>query len=318
MSKRPYDASQSATSKAIAFMDEPDAKIVDNVREHVKIAYGLGHITGDLASDKVCLGSEENVCVRTNLIEATEMSDEPFNLVPYDGILGLGLPKSSLNMHFNLMGNLAEAHQLQNNRFGVWLAKADDGEDSEITFGSWNGDRLGSTITWMPLSKKAFEGGKATGMWQAVLKDVFVDNVKLDECGEDGCEAAFDTGTAVLAGPTPIVTAARAQLAVKEDCSNYDQLKPLGFYFQDKVFNLDKEEYVRKTVNGCFLQFADIDIPPPKGPLLLLGHPFMKRYYTIFDREALMIGIAFSQHKKPSAKADETTDEAAQRLMVKI
>merc|ERR1739848_296273 len=101
------------------------------------------------------------------------------------------------------MGNLSEAEELKNNRFGVWLADDSDGEESEITFGAWSGDRLGSQITWIPVSKKAFEGDKATGMWQAVLKDVYVKNTKLDVCGDKGCQAAFDTGTAVLAAPSP-------------------------------------------------------------------------------------------------------------------
>ena len=44
------------------------------------------------------------------------MTDEPFNLVPFDGILGLGMPKMSVLPMFNLMGELAEDNALKHNQ----------------------------------------------------------------------------------------------------------------------------------------------------------------------------------------------------------
>merc|ERR1719261_662277 len=102
-------------------------------REQAQISVGTGTAKGLLDMDRVCLDSAETVCVDSGIIEATEMSEEPFNILPYDGILGLGLTASSLDMRFNLMGNIAEAKLLKRNMFAVWIAKEDDGEDSEIT-----------------------------------------------------------------------------------------------------------------------------------------------------------------------------------------
>lgn len=309
LSHRPYDGRTSATSTPIAFLDEVDKPLPESgTRETVRVSVGTGALSGNLVKDKVCLGPEENLCVKTEFIEALTMSDEPFSLLPYDGILGLAMPGTSLSTYFNYMGNIAEAQSLKSNRFSVWMAKAGiDTEDSEITFGAFSEERMGSAITWHAVAKPE------TGMWQIVLNDLVVNNAKLDLCRK-GCMAAFDTGTAVIGGPTATIKAVIAELDVKVDCTNYDKLPLFGFVFGDTTLKLSKEDYVMKTNDGCYTQFFSIDIPPPKGPLMLLGDPFLRRYYTIYDRDSLRIGVAFARHA--SEVGGDSNDDMAAKLIV--
>jgi len=317
MPHKPYNSRDSSTAQVVEFAgqrsggegSDPLTAYPDGTPEQLTVAVSTGQADGDTMLDRVCLGAaSQNVCATTGFIQMTRMSREPWDTFPYDGILGVGMPASSMDPRFNLLGNLAEAGVLKRNRFAVWLATEHDHEDSEITFGDFPEHRLGSEILWLPVSRTD------TGMWQANLIDVAVNNVKLGSCGLGGCQAAFDTGTSVIAGPTHWVTGVLSALNVQEDCSNYDTLPPLGFAFRMFILNIEKFDYVKRVGDKCFHQMMRLDTPAPKGPIVLLGDPFLKRYLTIFDRDSLKIGVSFANHQARPGTT-ETDAQKASRLM---
>jgi len=313
MAHRAYDDAMSATSKPLAFLASNASLPEDGARDVAKVHVGTGSASGFFTTDSVCIGADADLCVPTAIIEATDMTPEPFNLVTFDGILGIGLPEASLDKRFNFLGNLAEKKALRNDRFAVWLSKPADDKDSEMTLGGFDASKLGSEVMWSPVQN--LHGDTASGFWEVKVHDVAVNGMKMGTCPQGGCRAALDTGTSVIAGPTEIINSILLELNVADDCANYETLPKFGFHIDHFVLNIDASDYIKKTEDSCIHQLQALDIPPPKGPVILLGDPFLRRYYTIYDRDSLQVGISLAIHNKPDGEPEDM-EKVAEKLMV--
>eukprot|EP00268_Persea_americana_P026817 TRINITY_DN2633_c0_g1_i1.p1 TRINITY_DN2633_c0_g1~~TRINITY_DN2633_c0_g1_i1.p1 ORF type:complete len:511 (-),score=82.13 TRINITY_DN2633_c0_g1_i1:288-1820(-) len=80
------------------------------------------------------------------------------------------------------------------------------------------------------------------------------------------------------------------------DCNNIASMPSVSFTIGNKTFGLSPEQYILKIVEGdteiCVSGFTAFDVPPPRGPLWILGDVFMGAYHTIFDFGNLKIGFA--------------------------
>ncbi|GAA0164192.1 aspartic protease [Lithospermum erythrorhizon] len=80
------------------------------------------------------------------------------------------------------------------------------------------------------------------------------------------------------------------------DCGSISKMPTVSFTIGGKVFDLSPKEYILKLGEGaaaqCISGFTALDVPPPRGPLWILGDVFMGRYHTIFDYGKLRVGFA--------------------------
>ncbi|CAE7508102.1 PGA [Symbiodinium sp. CCMP2456] len=172
------------------------------------VAVSCGHSLQNWR-DHICLG---DICTHGNFISVTEETEQPFSLVPFDGIFGLGLPQMSQAPHFNVLDCMIRDKVLKKNLFSVFLA-ADDRDESEISFGEFKSDRMADQLFWVPVSNP--------GYWQVEMEDVAVGD-KLQGLCNGKCQAAVDTGTSLLAGPSDVVRT----VAGKEGACRVHQLDP--------------------------------------------------------------------------------------------
>jgi len=289
-SHKRFDAFKSSSAIDIAFADEPD-KAVDKGgdRDVVTITFGTGEISGVFIKDNICIGA---ICTHGNFVVATEESDEPFSLVPFDGIFGLSLPQMSEGPHFNVLDCMIRDKVLKSNIFSVFFGAA-DAEESEISFGEYKTERMASELFWVPVT--------TPGYWQVEMQDITIRNKRQNLC-HGNCQVAVDTGTSLMAGPSDVIGSITEKLVVKSDCSNYRQLPDLGFIVGEHILNLKPEDYVDKGDDGCSVALMTLDIPPPKGPLFIFGDPFLRKYYTVYDRQQLKVGFALAAHPNVDRK----------------
>ncbi|KAA8545314.1 hypothetical protein F0562_020098 [Nyssa sinensis] len=350
-----------------------------------------------VSSVKIMLGVGNLVVKDQVFIEAAREGSLTFVFAKFDGILGLGFQEISVGNAVPVWYNMVEQGLVKEEVFSFWLNRDPNAKvGGEIVFGGVDSKHFKGKHTYVPVTQK--------GYWQFQMGDFIIGNISTGFC-EGGCAAIVDSGTSLLAGPTPVVTeinhAIGAEGIVSMECkevvSQYgdliwellvagvqpnkvcsqiglcffngshcvsgnietvvekenkegisagesamctacemtvvwiqNQLKqkktkdkvlnylceslpsPMGeavidcnslpnmphvtFTIGSKAFTLLPEQYILKTGEGttsvCISGFVALDVPPPSGPLWILGDVFMGVYHTVFDYGNLQLGFA--------------------------
>lgn len=71
----------------------------------------------------------------------------------------------------------------------------------------------------------------------------------------------------------------------------------------DLDINLGEVRSLLEQDMECHPAFMAIDVPPPRGPLFVFGEYFLRKFYTVFDRDRLLIG--FAESKEIEEKEDD-------------
>jgi len=135
--------------------------------------------------------------------------------------------------------------------------------------------------------------------WTVRLEDIYVGNKKMNFCGVDGCKAVLDSGTSVITTPKQYYNRLMSAMNINK-CktkSFYNKLPDLCFKIGGDKHCLKKEDYIYKKYEDdnnpeCNDAFLPLDLPPPKGPVWVLGDVFMRKFFVVHDRDKKRLGIA--------------------------
>ena len=296
-----YDSSASSTYKA-------------NGTEFF-IQYGSGSLKGFVSQDVLTIGGLE--IKQQDFAEATEEPGLAFAFGRFDGILGLGYDTISVKRIVPPFYNMLDQHLLDEPVFSFYLGNTD--QESEAVFGGIDKSRYTGEITWIPLRRKAY--------WEVDLEEFCYD----DECisfessdpGRSSTGAILDTGTSLIALPSDLAEIVNRQMGAKKgyngqytiECDKRDSLPDVKFKLGKNVFSITPDDYILDIQGSCISSFMGmgkferlgvynvfsnslsllIDIPPPAGPLIILGDAFLRRWYSVYDLGRDRVGLARSK-----------------------
>ncbi|XP_041894135.1 cathepsin D [Corvus kubaryi] len=257
------------------------------------IRYGTGSLSGFLSQDTVTLGDLK--IPDQTFGEATKQPGMTFIAAKFDGILGLAYPRISVEQVEPFFDNIMKQRLVSKNVFSFYLNRDPSGvPGGELLLGGTDPKYYKDELTWYNVTRKAY--------WQIHMDAVDVAN-GVSVC-QGGCEAIVDTGTSLITGPTKEVKKIQEAIGAKPlikgeymiPCEKVPALPNVTMTLGGKAFQLTGEQYVLKVVSGsetvCLSGFSGLDIPPPGGPLWILGDVFIGPYYSVFDRDNNRVGFA--------------------------
>ncbi|KAI5699757.1 hypothetical protein M8J75_008252 [Diaphorina citri] len=259
------------------------------------IHYGSGAVSGYLSQDTLRIG---DLTIKNQVFgEAIKEPGFTFVAAKFDGILGMGYDNIAVDGVEPPFYNIIQQKLLEKNVFGFYLNRnASDENGGEIMFGGVDKDKFVGDITYSPVSRK--------GYWQFGVESIKIE--KNVYCSN--CQAIADTGTSLIIGPSKVIAELNKLIGAvplangpaKVDCDNLDKMPNVDIILGGKNFTLTPTDYVLKvsiaSSSMCLSGFAGMDIPPPAGPIWILGDVFIGKFYTVFDMDNNQVG--FAQAKK--------------------
>jgi len=260
--------------------------------EAFALQYGTGSCKGFLSSDNTTIGGLK---IRGFTFgEVTTEAADVFGAAPFDGILGMGPPAAAIDHTPMPMASMVSQGLLSHNIFSFYLASGEKA-GSTLVLGGTDPDFYTGSFTYVPIAKAA----KLLPYWLVSASDIKIGGESTKSCNWlTGCYMVVDTGTSVLAGPPSATNKLISKIGnVSADCSNVASLPTVAITLGGTDFELGPDFYVLRATDANGNTQCELGIEGVNAgvPIWILGDPFLRKYYTVWDAEASRVGFALAK-----------------------
>merc|ERR1712070_105982 len=261
--------------------DESKSSTYEKDGRRYNVTYGSGRVEGVFSKDTVTVGT---IDVKSQpFAEVSQVSFGPLNIAfaagKFDGLMGLGFKAISQYNIPTPFETMIDQKLIDEPVFAFYLQE-DASQTGELVFGGIDQSHYTGDLVDVPLISETY--------WEVSLDAMKFGGSAVISSSQ---KAIIDSGTSLLAGPKEAVAALAKQVgatsvAGKEytiDCSKKSSLANLDVTLGGKTFELTPDDYILEVSGQCLFAFIGLDVPPPRGPLWIMGDVFMRKYYCVFD-----------------------------------
>ncbi|KIL00723.1 hypothetical protein PAXRUDRAFT_129223 [Paxillus rubicundulus Ve08.2h10] len=246
--------------------------------QHFEVTYGIGQVSGTLASDTVSIGPFN---VTNQYFGAVDSVSANFAQSPNDGLAGLAFSTISNSHQPTFFENLISQGFVQAPLFSVYLTRGQI-QGSEICFGCIDVSKTSEdTVRWIPVVSQTY--------WTVAMEGVSVDGSRVSTQGLNGI---IDTGTSFLYVPKDKADAIYALIPGSAPALDYgdgyyyypcDSQAQISFVFNEQEFALDPRDFnLGLSYHDPSTCIGAIIGSGPDG-IAIIGDSFLKSYVSVYD-----------------------------------
>ena len=183
--------------------------------------------------------------------------------------------------------------------FSVYLSSTMNDSTSFVAFGELAADYFQPPLITVPFSPLQGE----LGYWATTVVNISVGSTP--QPGTSNVIGVLDTGTSLIAGPPSVVNPIIQQVNASVDCSNLGHLPNITITMAlasgSVDFVMTPNDYTVRQPNPraadtCSCGLFAFDAGEGLLPLWILGDPFLRTFYTVFDRANNQLMFAHATH----------------------